>query len=102
MANRGTGLRVFVRLNNRMEKGEGSNALLTWATQTGEINMKYLRKLFGRKQSTTPEQRLFAAVDEINAAWAAMPDKKVRLWINWQDKEVIVQKYKHLNEQLYP
>jgi hypothetical protein len=34
--------------------------------------------------------RLFAAVDEVNEAWAAFP-RRVRLWVDWQGRKIVVQ-----------
>jgi hypothetical protein len=36
--------------------------------------------------------RLFAAVDEVNEAWAAFPPR-VRLWVDWQGRKIVVKTF---------
>lgn len=48
-----------------------------------------LRRMFKSPEpEPTPEERFFAALDELNAAWAALPNNKMRPWVDWDLKRV--------------
>lgn len=50
--------------------------------------------LFGPSPPKDPTERLFEAVSELNEAWAAMPSRRLRPWIDWQLRQVLVTEYR--------
>lgn len=53
------------------------------------------------KPDDDPVEELFDAIDAVNVAWAKMP-RKIRLWIDWQERRVVVQTYTLKVEELDP
>jgi hypothetical protein len=47
--------------------------------------------LFRKKEpEPTPQERFFAAIDELNDAWADLPDGgKMRPWVDWDTRRVV-------------
>ena len=42
----------------------------------------------------TPRERLFEAIDELNASWQSLPSSdRVRPWILWEEKRVVASEW---------
>ena len=44
-----------------------------------------------RKEAPPPDpvDRFFDAIQELNSAWEALPDSRLRPWIDWVERKVV-------------